>query len=698
MTKEQMAAYDAQQRANADMSAEDRAAASRAQGFIGRGGIKDPTASVGTTPEVPRNLDAEAATVKRIGVTPTNESEQAEMILATYGDKIPTEFQDLMDRYNALQGTGDQAGLTQLGKDITAAGQNAAAFQGAVEAQAGQIPGELGILQNALKMKSGVGAQPLGESDIFKQAGVGGYGALSSSLAAHGQEMDFKYTSFANMVNQAAKFQYGENSKYAAQAKAALDQFSILQDSYRYEQSRLDDIAARAEAVQNELYTYGEKLKMDAAYEAARNSTTELGGNGQITTSQAQTIFNIVPTGKYSNGSQYHKGEKGWELGTNTWECGEGFNQITDGPRAGSTLAEKLAMRDLSITSPSIGNGLVLPLGEDTGHIETVISNNNGLIQTVSWNRNLDGQQTIQTYTIDELNSKYGKNWGFTNSTLKPEYEAALANASSGVSPDSITPSQIAQFNEYFTSGGKTIPPAYKGNEEAFARRADQFKAMTTDPSVGLSEVLSYSVGRKELTSTAVEALGKNILTSQQLTDLTTSLEDLDEKDFGPLLGIISGANPYNEKAQLIKAQLQSIVPNLARGVYGEVGVLTDADIANYMKTIPNLTSTEDLRNAVLEMTKRTIGRSLETKLRTYAGTYDVSGYQFIVNDYGLDQPAPEVEQEDPLVVEYKESEKANDPNYQEALAYYNGNPPSNPPSNPFNPFAGSSIKHSKSK
>lgn len=678
MTKEQMAAYDAQQRANADLSASDRAAASRAQGFVGRGGLKDPVGSIGTTstqvetttPSVPRNLDAEAATVKQLGVAPKTEAEQAEMILATYGDKIPSEFQGLMDRYNALQGTGDQAALGQFGQDLTAAGQNAAAFQGAVEAQAGQIPGELGILQNALKMKSGVGSQPLGESDIFKQAGVGGYGALSSSLAAHGQEMDFKYTSFANMVNQAAKFQYGENSKYAAQAKAALDQFAILQDSYRYEQSRLDDIAARTEAVQNELYTYGEKLKMDLAYEEAKNATTKLGVGGQITSSQAQNVFNIIPTGKYANGSQYHKGEAGWELGTNTWECGEGYNQITDGPKAGSTLQEKLAMRDLSITSPSVGNGLILPLGEDTGHIETVISNNNGLIQTVSWNRNLDGQQTIQSYTVDELNEKYGKNWGFTNSTLKPEYQQALAEAS-GPTTDPYS------YGYYY---GQAVDQGMD-SEQAAKYASAQFTAVNTPMTEAQMKVFdAYASGQLE------EQTYQDILsgvTAEELSDGINAISKEIKNDETVTADIINSLGVSEDVQRAMNSEL-AWIESVLRKKSG--AAISASEYATYGRMyFPRVGDT----SKTLEDKRRRRESQIDA-LYSQMGENGKKAYETLIKN----QSIPEVEQEDPLVVEYKESEKANDPNYQEALDYYNRDQPSNP----FNPFAGSSIKHSKSK
>jgi hypothetical protein len=54
-------------------------------------------------------------------------------------------------------------------------------------------------------------------------------------------------------------------------------------------------------------------------------------------------------------------------------------------------------------------------------------------------------------------------------------------------------------------------------------------------------------------------------------------------------------------------AQINSVVPNIARGVYGEVGVLTDADIQNYAKTLPNIKSTEDTNKLVLAMTLKTM-------------------------------------------------------------------------------------------
>ena len=59
---------------------------------------------------------------------------------------------------------------------------------------------------------------------------------------------------------------------------------------------------------------------------------------------------------------------------------------------------------------------------------------------------------------------------------------------------------------------------------------------------------------------------------------------------------------------------------------YGEVGVLTDNDISNYIKTIPNLSSTKDVNKALLAMTLDSLSIWYKKRLSTVAWLwYDVS-------------------------------------------------------------------------
>lgn len=86
--------------------------------------------------------------------------------------------------------------------------------------------------------------------------------------------------------------------------------------------------------------------------------------------------------------------------------------------------------------------------------------------------------------------------------------------------------------------------------------------------------------------------------------------------------------NPYDTDAQVLGASLNALIPNLARGVYGEVGVLTDNDIRQYARTIPNLTQTNDVNNAVLALTLDTVAGGYKRQLQTLAAAgKDVSGF-----------------------------------------------------------------------
>lgn len=139
-----------------------------------------------------------------------------------------------------------------------------------------------------------------------------------------------------------------------------------------------------------------------------------------------------------------------------------------------------------------------------------------------------------------------------------------------------------------------------------------------------LSKLITASAGGKKVDAESIKSFSKGLNVIGQLGDLQTAIKSAAT---GPILGILRSANPYDVKAQAITAQLTALVPNLARGVYGEVGVLTDNDVALYSRTLPNLKSTEDVRNAILAMTVKTVQRSLENQLEVQAGFgRDVSG------------------------------------------------------------------------
>jgi hypothetical protein len=120
--------------------------------------------------------------------------------------------------------------------------------------------------------------------------------------------------------------------------------------------------------------------------------------------------------------------------------------------------------------------------------------------------------------------------------------------------------------------------------------------------------------------------LGKYKFTLARLGELQEQLKVVG--DTGPIVGIFRSANPWDVKAQLLKAQITKIIPGLARGVFGEVGVLTDQDVALYAKTLGTLTSPEEINELLTSMAIKMISNSYEDKLRGMAeGRVNVSGF-----------------------------------------------------------------------
>lgn len=110
------------------------------------------------------------------------------------------------------------------------------------------------------------------------------------------------------------------------------------------------------------------------------------------------------------------------------------------------------------------------------------------------------------------------------------------------------------------------------------------------------------------------------------LDDLEKQLDKVQSK-LGPISGRIMAQNPYDTDVQLLNKFLTALIPTIARGVYGEVGVLTEADINNYKNLIPNITQDPANAKATLEFLKRDIQRAKEAKLNIWeASNFDIEG------------------------------------------------------------------------
>ena len=183
-----------------------------------------------------------------------------------------------------------------------------------------------------------------------------------------------------------------------------------------------------------------------------------------------------------------------------------------------------------------------------------------------------------------------------------------------------------AKGKTYKNGGGSGTGGSGKGGSVAIT--ADGSLVSYDDPEYTLKTIRA-SKGGKDMTGEQSKPISKAMQAITQMTDLQNALGPDWESQVGPVVGIINSANPWNVKAQEIKGRLAALLPNMARGVYGEVGVLTDQDIENYSKTLLNLKSPAEVNKVLLAASNKAALNSLETSLQTMAASNrDVSRFE----------------------------------------------------------------------
>lgn len=131
------------------------------------------------------------------------------------------------------------------------------------------------------------------------------------------------------------------------------------------------------------------------------------------------------------------------------------------------------------------------------------------------------------------------------------------------------------------------------------------------------------------------EKIAKSRLVIDQLGDLQKSIERQGSTGFiqgraAKLFDLMG----MDANAGLIQAQLTALVPQIAKGTYGEVGVLTNTDSENYKKTLGNLTNSKDKNDLVLAMTLNVVAKGLKGTLETEANNgVNMSGNIQIYNE-----------------------------------------------------------------
>ena len=168
---------------------------------------------------------------------PEQSQENKPNTLTEYYSQIPQNLQG--------QDTGR---LQQLGQGVQQADQQAQQYQSPTA--------HLGMLEEAIKIKTGSYDAPLGESEIFKQAGVGGYGALMSSLSARQNEMKTNQAAFQNVLRTVL-------GTYNEKSSALSDKYDSVVEQYNDELDYLRGLDEAERKMSEEMDLYKQKAEID---------------------------------------------------------------------------------------------------------------------------------------------------------------------------------------------------------------------------------------------------------------------------------------------------------------------------------------------------------------------------------------------------------------------------------------------------
>lgn len=356
----------------------------------------------------------------------------------------------------------------------------------------------------------------------------------------------------------------------------------------------------------------------------------------------------------FSNGDEVRVGIPEGENGLlKLWDktreqCGEFVNDVIGKKIMPDSFAGK--MKNVTSVVPIIGSAFVQALSGDmakyghTGIVEKVDYNDAGVpirMEVVDSNSRGDGKARREVVNISYDNGQpvYTRNGkkiqieGFTDSVLGKMDGSQQA-------PQGFT---IPGMGTFFPGAGKqdeykskaqemldpyssltleslTLGEKSKVQMEGTALKKELLSKLSTNP-----ENLLLASGLNPKPPVAeLNTLQSTLSVGGQMQVLNDTLKNIDT---GPILGIIRSNNPWDDKAKELQAKIVAAIPGVARGLYGEKGVLTDQDFQNYIKTIPNINSTEGAKRLIMEATQDYIDRKVIDTLEFQAKKSNVKEF-----------------------------------------------------------------------
>lgn len=310
----------------------------------------------------------------------------------------------------------------------------------------------------------------------------------------------------------------------------------------------------------------------------------------------------------------------------NAWQCWYFVNQLIGQNVFGNDYADKKALIDPSIKTPQAWDVFVMNTWNQYGHVGFVKSvlDNMGTIEVLQANKNGDGKVTVDT--IRAVGQNPDGSFIYSNGRTKIDgFYRPPQTVQSGANGGKDIPSLMKTDKNYeqaanILNGIGSFPSKndknYSKVVNAMGDISTWMQDQTDDPQ--LKMIYGSAKYGKETDTTTLKGITDAFTVLSSVSDLTKQLEN-QKDDVGPIEWFLRNKNPYDVDAQAIAAQLNALVPKVARGVFGEVGVLTDQDVERYMKTLPNTKMSWDLAKIVSDLLKVTVTKSIINTVVTQA-------------------------------------------------------------------------------
>jgi hypothetical protein len=334
---------------------------------------------------------------------------------------------------------GDQAKSLPEYQQLAAQDEKRGALGQQVEAYGATAENSMLALEEALRAKGDIGKQALGESELFKKAGLEGFYSLNQSLAENANAMQDRYGSFTNALSRMSQF---HNNQYRTLAS----EFNRVNNTYQEKKDEMNQVLEQAQKM-NEAMQLAE-MEFDV-WKRQQTFLRSLKPGAETVAEWRQKGYEYV-NGEFVPADSFDAifGTVGNPGDKDVGECGYFSNRATNadalGKHVGNTWESKIATADTIVRKDKAGileadsfnfeagNTLLIPMGQ-YGHT-AVITNYDpvtGNIQVVERNKNLDGETTSGMYNIYDLQDQYSE-WGVAKTGFTDDIQSKMGKINAG--------------------------------------------------------------------------------------------------------------------------------------------------------------------------------------------------------------------------------------------------------------------------